>query len=51
LIGVLESAVRGSNAQFDAREILDRLDIKLNQVTSEAFFFFLLSSSPATILP
>jgi hypothetical protein len=31
-MGILETAVRGSNAQYDRQEILDRLDIQIAEV-------------------
>lgn len=40
LTGVLEAAIRASNAQYDDPSILARLDVRLLEVRQCLFFFF-----------
>lgn len=40
LTGILETAVRATNAQFDNAEILKRLDVRLLEVTDEIARYF-----------
>ena len=52
LTGVLETAIRATNAQFDDTDILNRLDVRLLQVIIKndyAYSYLLYFNSPALL--
>lgn len=49
LTGILETAVRSSNAQYDDPEILNRLDVRILEVLFCNYFTLFCSSLPIHI--